>query len=106
MLLDLRLYTCHPGKLAEFLQLVETEILPIQQKYCGNLVFYSTTETGELNQVVQVWAYRNAADRDARRAALWADPEWQKLGARALPLFKRQENKLLRTTGFSPMKWA
>jgi hypothetical protein len=106
MLLDLRRYTCHPGKLAEFLQLVEAEILPIQRKHCGNLVFYSTTETGELNQVVQVWAYRDSADRDARRAALWADPAWQALAARAMPLIQRQENTLLRTTGFSPMKWA
>jgi hypothetical protein len=106
MLLDLRIYTIHPGKLAGFLRLVESEILPIQQKYCGNLVFYSTSETGTLNQAVQVWAYQDAADRDARRAALWADPEWQRLAEKALPLIQHQESRLLRPTSFSAKKWA
>jgi hypothetical protein len=106
MLLDLRLYTCYPGRLPELMKLVEEEILPIQQKYCGNLIFYSTSETGTLNQIVQVWAYRDAADRDARRAALWADPAFVALGARALPLIQHQENRLLKPARFSPTKWA
>lgn len=102
----MRIYTCHPGKLGAFLKLVETEILPLQTKYCGNLVFYSTSETGELNQVVQVWAYQDAADRDARRSAMWADPAWLALGEKAMPLIQHQENRLLKPTAFSPKKWA
>ena len=70
MLLDLRFYTSYPGRLPQLLKMVETEILPVQTKYCGNLVFYSTSETGTLNQIVQCWAYQDAADRDRRRAAL------------------------------------
>jgi hypothetical protein len=106
MLLDLRIYTFYPGKLQAFLPLFEREGLALQTKYCGNLVFYTTVETGTLNQVVQVWAYRDAADRDARRAALWKDPAWLAFGEKALPLIQHQENRLLKPTAFSPMKWA
>ena len=106
MLIDLRFYTFHPGKLSEFLKLSESDILPLQTRYCGNCIFYSTTETGVLNQLVQAWAYEDAADRDRRRAALWADPEWARLAAIALPWIAHQENRLLKPAAFSPMKWA
>ena len=56
MLIDLRIYTFHPGKLGEFLKLAQSQILPLQSKYCGNCIFYSVTETGTLNQVIQAWA--------------------------------------------------
>lgn len=106
MLIDLRTYTFHPGKLQVFLPRFEAEGLPLQTRYCGNLIGYFTTETGVLNQVVQLWAYENAADRDERRARLWADPAWQAFGEFALPLIQHQENRLLKPTAFSPRKWA
>ncbi len=106
MLIDLRTYTFHPGMLARFLPRFETEGLPLQTEYCGNLIGYFTTETGTLNQVVQLWAYADAADRDARRARLWADERWQRFGDFALPLIQHQENRLLKPTAFSPLKWA
>ena len=106
MLIDLRIYTFHPGKLGEFLKLAEAEIFPLQARYCGNCIFYATTETGTLNQLIQAWAYVDAADRDRRRAALWADPEWLGLGAIAMPWIAHQENRLLKPTEFSPAKWA
>lgn len=106
MLIDLRIYTFHPGRLGEFLKLAEAEILPLQARYCGTCILYATTETGTLNQLIQAWAYADAADRDRRRAALWADPEWQRLGAIALPWIQHQENRLLKPASFSPTKWA
>ena len=53
-----------------------------------------------------MWAYQDAADRDARRAALWADKGWQAFGEFALPLIQHQTNQLLKPTGFSPQPWA
>ena len=106
MLIDLRHYTFLPGKLQVFLPRFEREGLPLQKKYCGHLIVYTTSETGTLNQVVQMWAYQDAADRDARRAALWADKGWQAFGEFALPLIQHQTNQLLKPTGFSPQPWA
>ena len=106
MLIDLRFYTFHPGKLQVFLPRFEAEGFPLQSKYCGNCILYTVAESGTLNQVVQAWAYEDAADRDRRRAALWADPDWQRFGDFALPLIQHQENRLLKPTAFSPRKWA
>lgn len=105
MLIDLRTYTFHPGKLTEFLKLAEAEIFPLQAKYCGTCILYSVSETGVLNQVIQAWAYADAADRDRRRAAMWVDPEWLRLGAKALPWIAHQESRLLRPAAFSPRDW-
>jgi hypothetical protein len=104
MLVDLRTYTFHPGTLPKFLTAFEAEGLPLQTQHCGHLVGYFTTESGTLNQVVQMWAYKDAADRDQRRAGLWADPAWQAFGEKALPMIQGQENRLLKPTRFSPLR--
>ncbi len=104
MLIDLRTYTFMPGKVPAFLNLFEAEGLAIQQRHCGHLVGYFTADTGTQNQVVQMWAYRDAADRDARRAGLWKDEGWLAFGQKALPLISHQENRLLTPTRFSPLR--
>lgn len=103
MIVDLRTYTFHPGQLQAFLPIFEAEGLPVQREHCGHLAGYFTSETGPLNQVVQLWAYRDNADRDARRAALWADPRFVALGEKLLPMIQHQQNQLLRPTSFSPL---
>ncbi len=39
-------------------------------------VLYAQTETGNVNSYIHVWAYKDAADRAQRRAAMQADPGW------------------------------
>jgi NIPSNAP protein len=105
VLIELRTDTIHPGKLADFLKIVEPEILPLERKYAGKLIGYFTTETGDLNQVVQLWAYRDAADFDERRAALWNDATLAGLRERVRPIIQRQESRLLKPASFSPLPW-
>ncbi|MGR4070436.1 NIPSNAP family protein [Halomonas sp. LR3S48] len=105
MFVDLRTYTMVPGRLNAYLELYEREGLPIQQRHLGNLLGYFVTETGELNQVVHLWGYESAADRDARRTAMEKDPDWiayRKKSAEAGNV-QHQSNKLLRPTRFSPI---
>ncbi|WP_282374893.1 NIPSNAP family protein [Pseudomonas sp. PS01302] len=104
MLIDLRIYTFKPGALAQCIPIIEREGLPVQIRHCGTLLGYFTTETGTLNQVVQLWAYKDAADRDARRAALWADPEWTHYTNQVLPHIQHQENRFLRALPSYPVK--
>ncbi|WP_043530330.1 NIPSNAP family protein [Litchfieldella xinjiangensis] len=105
MIVDLRTYTMFPGRLNAFLELYEKEGLPIQQRYLGNLLGYFVTETGTLNQVVHLWGYESAADREQRRSAMEQDPEWiayrRKSGEAGN--VQHQENKLLRSAPFSPL---
>lgn len=105
MLVDLRTYTMVPGRLKAFLELYEREGLPIQQKHLGNLLGYFVTETGDLNQVVHMWGYKDAADREVRRTAMENDPDWITYRKKSADTgnVQHQTNKLLRSTSFSPL---
>ena len=74
MIVDLRIYTCRPNKLAEFVKLYEEKAWPLQKQYLGNCLGWYTTVEGALNTVVHLWGYDSQADREARRNALAADP--------------------------------
>jgi hypothetical protein len=101
MILDHRTYTLHPGKLPELLKLYETEGYPVQTEYLGKPYgWYVSHDIGELNQIVHIWKYTDLADREARRAKMAADPRWQAYAAKAMPLFQKMENKILRGTPF------
>ena len=104
MLLDVRTYTCHPGTIKKHLALYEEMGKPAQTRHLGQPLAYLVTETGDPNQYVHIWVYDNAGDRETKRAAMQADPDWiayteesAKLGALA-----KQENKLMRPVEFFP----
>lgn len=103
MIVEKRTYTFHPGKLQEFLTLYEKEGLPIHTRYLP-LVGYFTTEIGTLNQVITMWGYADMAERDERRARLYADPEWIAFGPKTTPLIQTMETQILRPTSFSPIR--
>jgi hypothetical protein len=105
VIIDLRTYTMVPGRLKAFLTLYETEALPIQTRHLGTLIGFFTTEVGTLNQVVHLWAYESMGDRERRRNAMEADPEWvaYRQKSAATGNIQHQENKLLRSVSFSPL---
>ncbi len=104
MIYEHRVYTFHPGKLAEFWKIYLPEPLALQQRILGDLVGYFTVEAGTLNQVVHIWRYASFEDRMERRAALQKEPVWRDYVARALPLMVKQESSILLPTAFSPLK--
>lgn len=102
MLYDHRTYTCRAGTIRKALELYAAHGFTPQTRHLGQPVLYAITEVGDVNQYVHIWAYQDAADRAARRAAMLADPEWQtylRMSAEAGYLIK-QENKLLLTAPF------
>ena len=103
MLIEMRTYTFLPGKMPEFLALVEKVCLPMQLRHLGQCVGFFSTDVGKLNQLVQMWAYKDMNDREIRRVNLYADPDWQSYLDRAFPMILSQENCLLRSTSFSPV---
>nr|WP_209427218.1 NIPSNAP family protein [Pararhodobacter sp. SW119] len=76
MLYDHRTYTCRPGTIARQMKLYEDHGWPVQLRHLGAPVLYGRVETGDVNSYVHVWAYDDAADRAAKRAAMAADPDW------------------------------
>ena len=104
MIVEHRVYTFHPGKLAEFWRVYRPEPLALQQRILGNLIGFFTVEAGTLNQVVHLWGYESFEDRLRRRAQLMTEPVWQDYIAKALPLMQRQESQILLPSDFSPIK--
>lgn len=102
MIVEERIYTLMAGKIPAYLKLYETEGLAIQREILGTMVGYFSTEFGPLNQIVHLWAYRDLADREARRRRLAADAGWQAYVAKVRPWMVNQENKLLIPAPFSP----
>ena len=76
MIFDHRTYTVRPGTMPAYLKLYEQYGYGPQTRHLGEPVLYASTETGNVNSFVHIWAYEDAADRATRRGAMWADPEW------------------------------
>jgi hypothetical protein len=104
MIVDHRTYTFRPGTMARWLKKYEQEGLPIQRKHLGTFLGLYTTEIGNLHQVVFLWGYASQGDREQRRAAMAADPAWDKFISEvwALDAIQAQEIKLLKPASFSP----
>ena len=97
MLLDVRTYRCKPGTIKSHLKLYSELGKPAQSKHLGNPLLSATTETGNPNEYTHIWVYKNAGDREKRRAALWADPDWiaYTLESKKLGALVSQHNKLM-----------
>ena len=106
MLIDHRTYRVKPGTVQAHLDLYEQYGYAPQSRHIGKPVAYMFAESGDLNTIVHIWAYEDAADRARRRAAMMADPDWiafmeesAKLGA-----LEHQENRLMTPVSFFPLK--
>lgn len=95
---ELRTYDIKVGRLADYLAIFETRGAPVIARYAAPVGFWSTgpTESGRLDRVNHIWRYDSVADRLARRAALYADPAWQReFVPHAFDTFERLEGQLM-----------
>ncbi len=106
MYYELRTYTLSPTRMADWLALYQSDALAVQTEHLGQLVGFFTTEFGEINQVVHIWAYQSLDDRAARRASMAADPRWAEFSRKnkELGAVLALDSRLMRPTGFSPLK--
>jgi hypothetical protein len=104
VLLDVRTYKTLPGRVPAQLELYQKYGYPVQLRHMGEPLCYAVAESGELNTYTHVWVYASAADREAKRAKMAADPDWKIFlaeNAKAGNLVS-QENRLMVPTAFSP----
>ena len=98
MIYDHRTYECRPGTIKRHLALYLELGYEPQTRHLGKPLLHGTTETGNVNEFVHIWAYPGgAAERAEKRAAMLADPDWQaymKASAEAGYLI-RQTNKII-----------
>jgi len=102
MLFDLRTYRTRPGTIAKQLQLYAELGFDVQRRHLGEPVFYGTVESGDVNSYVHLWKYETAADREARRKALYEDAGWRAYREESARLGYQTEqtNSLLRPAPF------
>jgi hypothetical protein len=103
MIVEMRTYTLKPGQAGAYLKLYEAEGLATQTRILGRLLGYYSSETGDVNQVIHLWAYEDFAERQKRRAALFADLDWLAYIPKIVPLLVSQESKILNPAKFSPL---
>ncbi|MEK2474172.1 MULTISPECIES: NIPSNAP family protein [Streptomyces] len=105
MIVDHRVYTVRPTRVADWVALYREKGYPLQERYLGRCVGWYVPVEGRHDQVVHLWAYEDQADRERRRAALYADPEWQAYLAemKRADLLLAMENRILAPTDFSPV---
>ncbi len=77
MIVEHRTYSFQPGTIEGWLEKYETEGLPVQKKHLGKFLGLYISEIGRLHQTVMIWAYESHADRETRRAAMYADADWK-----------------------------
>ena len=105
MLVDHRTYVIKPGKMQAYLDIYEQYGYAAQVRHLGKPLVHMFTESGDMNNLVHIWVYEDAADRAKRRAAMQADPDWQtylKKNAEA-GLLEKQTTKLMIPTKFAPL---
>jgi NIPSNAP len=104
LLFEMRTYTLRPGRLPAYVTDFEERGLPVISRY-AELVAYWITEVGTLHQVVHIWRYRDAADREKRRARLYGDTEWvEEYLPHALDDVISQQSQILMAAPFSPIQ--
>jgi len=92
---ELRTYTLVPGGTHEYLRIYDETARALQTRTLGNLVALMVPESGDLNQLVFLWAYDSHEARASRRAQLMADPGFTEFRKSVRHLMVRQDSRLL-----------
>ena len=78
--------------------------MPVQKRHLGEPLFFGATEVGPNNEFVQLWAYDNYADFEAKRTKRDSDPDWGIYLEKTIGLLQKQETKIVKPTSFSKIQ--
>jgi len=100
MYVEERTYRLKIGAVPEYNQNYAENGMAVQLRHLPHMVGYYYTEIGGLNTIVHLWAYDSLDQREKCRAAMAADPDWQKYIARSHPLMETQETRIMKVAPF------
>lgn len=96
MIFELRTYTLHPGKAAEYWRHYADGGFAAQDPRLGDhLIGYFQSDVGTLNQVVHFWKYDDLVQRAELRSANYGRLDWDAHLQKIRPLMTKQEAALL-----------
>lgn len=103
MILEEQQYRVQVGKVPALLEAYESRGLEVLRRHLGTLVgCWSSDVGGDMDVMVQIWAFNDVDDRARRRTALAADAEWVDFAAEFGHLITERRMRLLRPAAFSP----
>lgn len=104
MILEHRTYTFRPGTVDEWMENYRTKGLPVQRRHLNRFVGLYVSEIGALHTTVLMWAYDSLADREMRRAAMYADPDWQDFISEiwSMDAIQKQDVMIMNPAQYSP----
>ena len=100
-LYEFRTYTYSPGAIPKVIEAWSP--LVKARSAISPLVFAGFTDIGALNQWVHVWAYKNMADRETRRAQAVSTGVWPPPRAEGV-VMQRMQNTFAVPAAFSPLR--
>ncbi|WP_064695012.1 NIPSNAP family protein [Rhizobium aegyptiacum] len=103
MFVEIRTYRLKNGGVPEYLKVAAETGIAIQKKHLGNLVGYFSSEIGPINEIVHIWSFDSLDDRQARRARLAGDAEWQAFLPKIRDLIVTADTKIMTPAAFSPL---
>lgn len=95
MIHELRTYTLVPGGTREYLRIYNEIGREVQIRLLGNLVALLAPESGNLNQLIYLWAFDSYEERARRRAQLAADAVFAEFRKTVRHLLVSQDSRLL-----------
>lgn len=103
MILEEQQYRIQVGKVPALLQAYQDRGLEVLERHLGTLIgCWSSEVGGDMDVMIQLWAFADVEDRARRRASLAADPEWTSFAAEYGHLITERRMRLLRPAEFSP----
>ena len=97
MIVEMRTYTFRSGTMTTYLAAFERIGFALQAKHLGPCIGFYTSETGPIEQVVQIFGYTDWQERDARRKALYADEAFKDMSHELHPLIQSKSTQLFRS---------
>jgi hypothetical protein len=105
MIVEKRTYTMYSCMMKDYLKpYLDGSFAHLQDKL-GHCVGFFTSETGPIEQVIQMWAYKDWNDREERRTALYNDPAFADRAKDMDSLIKDKDNQILRPVASAPLSF-
>ncbi|MBN9463182.1 MAG: NIPSNAP family protein [Burkholderiales bacterium] len=103
MIYEMRTYRVKVHAGPSFLEVYASRGIQIIGRY-AKLVGCWETESGNLNEIVFIWAYDDFNHRIEQRNKLWRDPDWLEFVPSIRQHMEHQRSAFLMPAAFSPLK--
>lgn len=100
MYVEERVYRVKPGCIGQYFSLYETKGMNAQRRYLKAMLGYYSSEIGDLNEVIHLWAHDSLDARETNRERMRADPEFQAYWQEVRGIVISQRTRIMKPAPF------